>query len=206
MGDYLEILYERASEEQSKFNYFMCGVAGSLFAYIAQTYTPQRLDNLYSYLQTCALILLASSFYCGIKRIQFAAKAIRLNSATRLSELNAENATAALKRGAKEGFSGINESVTGIPVTPEKLELRRTESLAAAAKCEKLIEEMNRKAKIQGWFQVNLLFLGFVLIFSAKVLQPYQSEISPRLGAIIQTTNKMPLSALEIQTNKPAKE
>ena len=63
------LLYKASQEAQQKFEYFLTGAIGAMFAYIAQTYTPQKIDLSASTLEPVALLLLAVSFFLGLRRI-----------------------------------------------------------------------------------------------------------------------------------------
>jgi hypothetical protein len=110
------------------------------------------------------------------------------------------------ERGVKRNCAKFTDKTTGKPTDRQSLEMLREKQLEEASDCEKLILVMEKKAIRHGWIQVNLLFAGFVIIFFAKVSQPYQPDFSHRPDATMQTTNRMPLSALGTQTNKPAKQ
>jgi hypothetical protein len=57
-------------------------LAGALFAYIGQTYTPHKLDDWYYWLMPLALICLTICFLCGWRRLQLANKATETNRKT----------------------------------------------------------------------------------------------------------------------------
>ena len=62
------------------FDYFVCGVAGAIFAYIVKDYSPQKLAWDWSLLTPAALMLLAFSFFAGLKRIEATAGCARINA------------------------------------------------------------------------------------------------------------------------------
>jgi hypothetical protein len=37
-------LFSKSHDSNEKFDYFMCSVAGALFAYLGQTFTPEKLS------------------------------------------------------------------------------------------------------------------------------------------------------------------
>jgi hypothetical protein len=63
-------LYSKSRDSLEKFDYFICSVAGAIFAYVAQHYTPKVLAIDAATLEPVSLVLLAASFFCGIKRIE----------------------------------------------------------------------------------------------------------------------------------------
>jgi hypothetical protein len=102
------IAHKNWQESSDKFDYFICGVSGSLFAYIAQTYTPQRFETLP--IEPLALLFLALSFYTG---------AVRIETANTMKLLNHEMLDASEKAGemtkalAEPSTSGLHYNAEG---------------------------------------------------------------------------------------------
>jgi hypothetical protein len=63
-------LYKKGKDSADKFDYFVCSIAGAIFAYTVQTYCPKPIDSGFSFLEPISLLLLAISFYLGMKRIE----------------------------------------------------------------------------------------------------------------------------------------
>ena len=63
-------LYSKSRDDLAKFDYFICSVAGAIFAYVAQHYTPKVLAINAATLEPISLMLLGASFYCGVRRIE----------------------------------------------------------------------------------------------------------------------------------------
>ena len=72
-------LFARAQESQEKFDYFVCGISGALFAYLGPLYTPRKLAFDASLFEPLALSCFIVSFYMGLKRIEHTTEAKRLN-------------------------------------------------------------------------------------------------------------------------------
>src|ERR1035437_185974 len=64
------LVYAGVRDAQQKYDYFIAGVTGALFAYIAQTYTPRRIELNPSVFEPLALVFLALSFYLALRRIE----------------------------------------------------------------------------------------------------------------------------------------
>jgi len=80
MHEISKAIYDRGdSGSVEKFDYFVCSVAGALFAYVGQNYTPHKLDSTYSVLTPLALVYLILSFGFGFRRIYIANIAKKLN-------------------------------------------------------------------------------------------------------------------------------
>jgi hypothetical protein len=72
-------LYKKGKDAADKFDYFVCTVSGAIFAYIAQHYTPKVLAIDAATLEPVSLLLLAGSFFCGLKRIELGATIIHID-------------------------------------------------------------------------------------------------------------------------------
>ena len=72
-------IYKKAIEAADKFDYFVCTVAGAIFAYSAQHYSPRRLDFDWPLLEPISLLLLALAFYFGLKRIEASRTVTQIN-------------------------------------------------------------------------------------------------------------------------------
>ena len=200
MTDFGTTLFEKAHDSQTKFDYFLCSVAGALFAFIAQTYTPQKLDSVFSILQSASLIMLAMSFYCGIKRIQTTINVTRINQQIESHASTAKSLLVLLNTN-QEVFK--NET-SGERADRGKLKSKHEECLPEISEMQCNVRNTIPRSRIYSLAQLNFLFGGFLLILTAKFLQPYQSDFHPPTHAIIQATNMPAPSLLGIQTNKPA--
>jgi len=175
MNDRSADVYGMTHAATEKFEYFICGVTGAIFAYITQTYQPQKLDNIFSVIQTVALVILAVSFFAGIRRIQLFNLKTRLNHALLEASEKAGRATSALAGNPAESFH--NEG-TGEWTTREDLERRRAVYMEEAHKMEAKLRSVQSKASRCGRVRNFFLLLGILTIFVSKVLQPYQTGSS----------------------------
>jgi hypothetical protein len=78
MSDQIE-LYRRGHEAAEKLDYFICGVAGALFACIGQNYKPHKIEFGLTLIEPLALVLLAFAFFAGLKRIEMCNAATHIN-------------------------------------------------------------------------------------------------------------------------------
>jgi hypothetical protein len=56
-------LFSKEHAASERFDYFVCGIAGALFAYIGQAYTPHTFGSRYYYLMPAALLLTVSFLF-----------------------------------------------------------------------------------------------------------------------------------------------
>ena len=201
MNDESTALFHRAHESLLKYDYYLCTVAGALCAYIAQTYTPQRLDSVFSILQTTSLMFLAASFWVGVKRIQITNMFIRLD----YEYLEMRSAIEDYDESLEKGFPSYTNTTTGESITREELKLKRNALVGQLAQRNAQTPAEKLKARHLGMAQMYLLLTGFSIIVIAKVWQPYQSDFSHHPTATALTTNTPAQSLLETQANKPSK-
>lgn len=176
-------LIGKTHESETKFDYFVCGLAGAIFAYILKDYAPRRIDFGISMLEPMALLFLSFAFFMGLKRIESTKMLNLLNYEFLDASEKAGEMTAALLK-AGEGPSFNRE--TGEVYNPAIIEQKRQNYRLEAQVLEPLITE---RIRISGRYYTArncFLYLGFITIFAAKILQPYQT---PPLGksSIVQT-------------------
>lgn len=192
VGDSVENLFNRARDSETKFDYFICSVAGALFAYTVQTYAPQKLDGVLQFIQIFPFLILAASFYFGIRRIQRANRVERLNFKLHFADETIRNITQCFKK--NEGFDKFINETTGKPETVQSLEIKRDALFSDVSCYEQQIAADRVAADRFGRWQLSFLFVGFVTIFFAKILQPYQPDSHHCAIETNQITNKpMPL-------------
>ena len=158
---------ERASGE--KFDYYICSAAGALFAYIGQTYTPHTVDSWYYYLTPVALMALTLCFTVGLWTI---------NISKHITTLNKE--VVLLLEESTQILELLQKSDCQVFDSPKQKQATRAELIAKVKTNRISMDEMRADAmeKIQwaDWLNVlrNLsLIVGFILILTSKVLQPY---------------------------------
>jgi len=166
-------IFSKEYDANLKLDYFLCSVAGALFAYIGQAYIPHKLDNWYYWITPLALTLLTISFGCSLRKF-------------RLINLTTENNRRA-HFSAEENITCFNEiqKHENNPLTKTTCRYtRKVQSLeelkAIKDNLEKSLEayelkanKFQRKADTIGTARTLFLIIGFILILAAKVLQPY---------------------------------
>jgi len=160
-----------AHQSIEKFDYFICGLAGALFAYIGEHYSPRKLDFGISALEPMALFFLASSFLFGLKRIEWNTCVKKVNAAMLDA---AEKAGSTIEVLSKPRTTGVYiNSETGDAYDAEALRRRHAVYLKQRADLEPTLNKAMRKANRYYEIRDILLLLGFLMIFLAKILQPY---------------------------------
>ena len=161
-------LFSKEHTSSEKFDYFVCGIGGALFAYLGQAYIPQKFESWSQCLTPLALICLTLSFYSGFRRIQISNELTKLNKEMLQAHERIVNFTSALNTNDSSFVSG-----TGEIHTREMLEQFRKDE-------EKMVEETNKLAFTKtdlanrcGKFRDGLLFIGFLAILFSKIVQPY---------------------------------
>ena len=162
MSDSIEV-YRRSHEAAEKLDYFICGVAGALFAYIGQNYIPRKLEFGISLLEPLALIFLAGAFFAGLKRIEVCSAQTSINHDQ--LKLNDE---------AKELIKLIGPSLENKDLFQSQPDrnIFQTENL------KKLLNKVYLKNSRYYKLRNRLLALGFGAIFLSKLLSPYAGSLT----------------------------
>jgi hypothetical protein len=162
-------IFGNAQESSEKFDYFVCGVAGALFAYIGENYHPLKFGCGISLLEPVALLLLAASFFVGLKHIETGIAIKRINYQLLVAAERSGQLADAL---SKEGNMFYNAE--GLEVmTRQQAEAARALYLNNMKILNAKIEEATIPHNRLYTARNILLMLGFLCIFLAKILQPY---------------------------------
>jgi hypothetical protein len=163
------VAYQIGQESQHKFDYFITGITGAIFAYVSQAYVPHRIGLDYSVIEPIAMLFLAASFFMGLKRIESTAAVIRLNH----KMLQASEKAASITDKVGQPGTGIFVHNSGNEFTREQLIERRKMHLAEAEAAESLMQSLvsrgSRYYVLRDWS----LVAGFLAIVVAKILLPY---------------------------------
>jgi hypothetical protein len=171
MNDYLtsKDLFLKEHSSKEKYEYYICTIAGVLFAYIGQTYTPHKLDSFFYVLIPFALWLLTLSFASGLMRIYIS------NDATKLNKNAAYNQECCVEISDQlDKNLSTYKTPAGNTLTREQLEKERADKNKLKEECEAQYQLRNITARGLGIERDVFLILGFLLILASKILQPYQ--------------------------------
>lgn len=165
-------LFKKANESREKLDYFMCSVAGALFAYAVQNYTPRKIAWDSSILEPLALACLVFGFFAGIRRIEHTILVTHLNAESLHSSESAGSATEVLMK--SQGASGpFFNTDTGDVYDAESL-------LKARAQAQAFRDEVNKRLKqevkrTKRWYELRNGFIlgGFILLLTAKIAKAY---------------------------------
>lgn len=164
-----KILYQAAQEAQQKFEYFLTGAIGAMFAYTAQNYKPRTLDWSPSVLELASIGCFAVAFFLGLRRLdclyhilgissqkdQALGDAKVLNEAIRLIETNPMNCQ-------PRSGSSIQD-----------LAEERDADLRRAKSAKPILDTLNGKIVSFYRWRNFLMIGGFTLIVASKVWSPY---------------------------------
>ncbi len=168
-------LFSKEHEADQKFQYYFCTIAGALFAYVVQNYKPHKFDSVYFLLIPLAMLLLTVCFLFGLWLIHKSKIITKLNKEgvsyfeenqnimTKLSE------TDKVTNRPYETFTNMFGTID----TRHTLMQLMQKNAAEAEKSNRSAKaEMNCADKIESVRNWTLAF-GFLLIFVAKIVQPY---------------------------------
>ena len=169
-------VFKSYEEGEDKFDYFVCGVAGALFTYVGQTYTPQKLTHWFNAFEPIALLLLATSFFVGLRRIEAVLTMKRINHKFLHASEGAGYMTKAL---AESSPSALHYTEGGQIRNTQQIEAERKRQMTIAKECETVLSQQRIKVRSLYKLRNNLLILGFIAIFCAKISQPYLPSGTP---------------------------
>jgi hypothetical protein len=174
-------LYKLSLEGATKFDYFICGAAGALLAYTAQTSTFTKLETISAVLQASGILILAISFYCGIRRIQYSNAQLRYNHVMLNGEKKAKEIETLLKLNPDETFL-----CNGVSETRKEVENKLLSYRLASKNGEKLMHKCGNKLAFHGKIQLYFLFVGFFAIVFSRLSLPYEPIFSEHLFSIFR--------------------
>ena len=163
-------IYEKEHASREKYIYFVCGLAGVLFAYIGKDYFPTHPQDLRDKLTIGAMASLALSLAFGMAHIQFNIKGISLNKDVLVVVEEIGNCVITVgQRKAGQANRSINTK-TGKEHTTEEIEatIERLKALNAI-----------QETKMKRWFLgATVLFIichcflvsGFILLICSKLI------------------------------------
>jgi hypothetical protein len=200
MSDRSVGVYDLVHAAEVKFDYFVCSVSGALFAYIAQTYAPQKIELGIPILMPLSLIFLAASFYCGLRRIEKSKVLTKIN----YSMLDAAEKAGEATKGLTSEFKSekIYNELSGEIYSRQELTARRAKFMEAAAKYSADFKNVQNASYNLYRLRDLFLVLGFFSILAAKLLQPYENSFYTHLSPTSLNTN-MPDFVVTNSTNKP---
>jgi len=164
-----QLLYKAAQEAQQKFEYFLTGAIGAMFAYVVQTYTPQELDFSASTLEPISLVFFAVAFFLGLRRINFLYHMLGIGYEQAQASADAKEIEKALRQAEpyKETLSPQQDNYR------KEWEMKRDWSRKRADSANPILEELDRKARLFYSCRNHLLIGGFVAMALARILEPY---------------------------------
>lgn len=163
-------LFEKEHAAREKYVYFVCGLAGALFAYIGKDYYPEHPIKIIAVLTISALISLTLCVAFGMARIQVYTHGLSINRDVLVAEEKLENIRGCkVKQMAKESNYAMDYK-TGKEYT----------SIEELDKDINILQETRDKdfIRMEKWFKgaTCLLFicniflaLGFILLICAKL-------------------------------------
>ena len=158
-----------ARDGQQKFDYFVTGLTGALFAYVAQTYVPKRIGFDAATLEPLALTFLAASFFLGLRRIETTIRVMSLNHEMLDSSEKAGRMTEAMAKGVTRGFNPHS----GAFIEPGEIPRRRAELMSRARAAEKALLKAIERGSTHYKSRNLLLVGGFAAFILSKVFAPY---------------------------------
>lgn len=170
----IQDLYSKAHASGERLDYFMCTAAGALFAYIGQSFAPEKLPFASSLCLCIALLILTISFVCGYFRLQSGNAVTRWNQKQIQFEDELAEAIQIISECGKNQTANdksVCRSSLGKTFTLAEMKQKKYDTEIAVKSAEKSLQRGrsygNRFAKIRD----ICLSVSFVFILAAKVFQ-----------------------------------
>ena len=163
------LVYKAAQEAQQKFEYFLTGAVGAMFAYIAQTYTPHKLGWHASTLEPVSLLFLAVAFFLGLQRINCIYHILGMSYEQLMASSDAKEISKALQQAEPHKDTLPPQQREYMEGWEKERDLSRDRAKQAGSH----LEALNRKASAYYNARSLLLIAGFTAILAARVLAPY---------------------------------
>jgi hypothetical protein len=170
-----KILYQASHEAQQKFEYFLTGAIGAMFAYTAQTYTPKKLDFSPSTLEPIAIICFAVAFFLGLRRLDCLYHILGISYEKTHADADAAVIQKTLRMIEDDHLLSYQPG-TSVEEMEKDLEWNRTRSRSAKP----ILDDLSTKIRTFYNWRSRLLIAGFALIVLARVLSPYSAATKPR--------------------------
>ncbi|HWQ90823.1 MAG TPA: hypothetical protein VN673_04070 [Clostridia bacterium] len=156
-----------ANEAEQKFDYFICGVTGALFAYLGEHFSPRKFEWGVSALEPLALCFLVGAFFVGLKRLQYCYEVKRQNHVMLDTAHNATVLAKALDE-AQTVYGNRGQRLAPELVIAEQQEYQRSCEIAES-KMRKAIITASWASRVRN----GLLLMGFIALLLSKLLLPY---------------------------------
>jgi hypothetical protein len=185
-----KVLYQASHEAQQKFEYFLTGAIGAMFAYTAQTYTPKKIDFSPATLEPIAIICFAVAFFLGLRRLDCLYHILGISYEKTHADADAAVIQKALRMIEDDDRLSYQPG-TSLEEMEKELEWNRSRSRSAKPS----LDDLHTKISTFYNWRSRLLIAGFALIFLARVLSPYFAATTPQKPktpppAVMQTGQK----------------
>jgi hypothetical protein len=161
------IAYEHWRESSQKFDYFMTGLSGALVAYIAETYSPQRIGWSPNSIELLSVFLLVASLVAGFKRIDYNVGAFKIMS----QKLDAEEKLGSLT--ASMSNAPVLNVLTGEILTFTDIESKRAYYTQVISFSESKLKTWTDRSFKAYRLRNYLLVMGFSAIITSKIWLAY---------------------------------
>jgi hypothetical protein len=172
--DQIKDLFGKYHASREKLDYFLCGIAGALVAYLGQNFSPEKMPSYAAGVTILSLAFLLLAFCCGYFCIR------AQNSLTRLNFLEIETSHLIQKmfesmteyqRREHQGLPLKLTNEMGEPYTLARLQSEKAEKENELLKMRQGMELERISYSKLGRARDALIALGFVALIVAKTLQ-----------------------------------
>jgi hypothetical protein len=172
------LIYQKGYEAELKLDYFLCGGAGALFAYIGEHYEPHILNHWFYFLTPITLLCLTLSLGLGLLRLHYCLAITKLNQEATFERECNQNTCVWLTQNSKKAnpLPKCVNQLTNEEFTIAELDERKKKHIEKALAIEYKSKKLIECADCIGHLRTFFLISGFIIIILTKLLQPYFSE------------------------------
>lgn len=162
-------LYQASHEAGQKFEYFITGAIGAMFAYSVQNYSPEVLGWNPQTLEPIAILFLAVSFFCGLKRIEARYHELGISYKKNQAIGDAKAMEEALRLIFEDPVR--NQPRQSIEEIQKSLDIQVSRAKSAAP----ILDKLGRQMGVLYHVRNLLMVLGFLFLVGSKMGTPYFS-------------------------------
>jgi hypothetical protein len=168
MSDEILTVFEKETAAREKYIYFVCGVAGALFAYIGKDFSPVHPLTCVAILTISAMAALALSLAIGMAHIQCFIQALSKNKDILVNKDDLKKCNMSIFKYKTGEANYTRDLMTGEEPTIEVTEERIKALTAIMAQNQQKMHKWVRGALISFTVCHVFLMLGFLLLILSK--------------------------------------
>ncbi|WP_411825418.1 hypothetical protein [Luteolibacter sp. AS25] len=188
--DTANTLYQATQAAEQKFEYFITGAIGAMFAYSVQSFIPRCIDSIFAALEPVAIICFAVAFLCGLRRMECLFNFLGISYEKNLALGDAKVTEEALRRMAADPIQYRLREGLSVEAVAKDAQADRSRAKSA----DPLLDSLGKKVRTLHHWRNRLMIAGFFLIFSARIVTPYLTSPKRPIPRPVPVSQPVPTS------------